>query len=382
MSAKELIKDNQYIYLNDSIVIEVTGKQSKDYSNIDSLIFKGVNIGTIAYNPKALLNVSKYYIQIKIGNEHLYSGLWLDFFKVFYDFNQSIKIARVDIANDSLLTQSKDPLKMLRRYVYNTTEGNTYYIKKKGKSIVNQSYNTFYVGNRNSRKYFKIYNKTEELKHSNKEYIVNYFKNNNLVGNVVRQELTLTGTYASNLDVLQLTDPKYLASIFKAHSKNYYEFYKILNNKKTMTINTVNYNNTKSIYNKPVRVNNKEYLMYNRVKRSLKSDTYKLLFAYCEGKFNDVQTIRKNIVYSINEYNLKDFYKTHIELYKDDFISHYLNTISLNDATFYLVDVNYKTIINNTIIFPTTYEDYIQKIYKSKKMLTVIKDNNRILVVS
>ena len=89
----------------------------------------------------------------------------------------------------------------------------------------------FYIGNRSSEKYIRGYNKTLEMKKSgsNKNYIVDFWKNNGLdpAGKVERLEIVLKNKAIKRIkdfDIGRLEDSGYLASLMKCQLTKYYQF--------------------------------------------------------------------------------------------------------------------------------------------------------------
>ena len=91
------------------------------------------------------------------------------------------------------------------------------------------------IGSRSSSKYGRIYNKTEELKRSNKTYINQYWVNSSLSVNpqsdVWRIEMELYSKLfkARKYDVWSLEDSAYLASIMRTELKGWLSFYRQTN---------------------------------------------------------------------------------------------------------------------------------------------------------
>lgn len=133
-------------------------------------------------------------------------------------------IKRIDIAIDS---NDTDVLSFIKKYV------NSPKIKVKGKQkiietiTVGKASKTVYYGSPKSGKQIRIYDKTDEVESSGKDYILDFYALNGLdyeTAEVQRIELTLRTKYTRNIDILRLSDTNYLASICRTNFKNYFEF--------------------------------------------------------------------------------------------------------------------------------------------------------------
>ena len=180
-------------------------------------------------------------VQIKIENNILYENSWIerlqqtaeDMEATFHNFT------RLDIAVDGgdFFTPHKRMLKG-ELLLLGRASVNDYYIRKKGSP--NRVINGFYIGSRSSTKYFKCYNKTNELTRSNKTYISKFWNENNIdtSKDVQRLELTLrndeckkykivneeTQETESEIDWTRLNNTTHLASIFKSSMRKFAEY--------------------------------------------------------------------------------------------------------------------------------------------------------------
>lgn len=180
-------------------------------------------------------------VQIKIENNRLYENNWLESLQqVAYDLGATFhNFTRLDIAVDGVdyFTPHKQMLKG-ELLLVGRASVNDYYIRKKGSP--NRVINGFYIGSRSSTKYFKIYNKTNELNRSNKTYIQKFWKENNINTDkdVQRIELTMrndeckkykivneeTQETESEIDWQRLNDTSHLASIFRSSMSKFAEY--------------------------------------------------------------------------------------------------------------------------------------------------------------
>ena len=367
-------QDDEFIYLSDDIIIEKTGNQSNDWGNIDRVLFQGYLIATITYTPKNLFNTSPYYVQFKLQNEDLYSGCWLEFYKVLKQVNSDVYSNHIDIAYDLSISGVKYcPITTLRRIKYHNEENKPYYIKKKGRAKITEESGTYYVGRKSSRKYIKVYNKSEELERSGKDYIKQFWVNNGIQltdnSTVVRQEITLKTELAKSVNIEQLIDANYLESIIKTHCRNFYEFY-YNNGQATNTINLIQFSERNNqVYNKPRRVINK-LPMYKRVQRGLKTDVFKLLDAYLSDEHRRIDTITKSINDVISSYRLLDYFRNSFDYWIEDYRQQFANMVSAKDYYKRIEKVNVNNILSNNIATVITLESYIpvEKIIYKKKI--------------
>lgn len=324
------IEKGNIIKLDSNSYIKITGKNSAIWNNIDELYINNQFVGMITYNTNAKIskynNLKKDDLKLKFDNIHLYTGEWLDFF--IYIVNRLkwtyISIHQFDIANDSY---GNDLIKFMNKYLYK----NNHKIKFNSHANIQQIKNLknpeqpFHIGSLKSDKQITIYNKTKELENSNKQYIRDFWKENNLDHNnnqIERFELTLKGNNTENVNIYMLLDENYLNQILQSHCINYYQFSKKTKNRKGKVINkdvtpirfktvnqTINYirpeqikKESNSLFSKKITIHSlfNDYLMTNN--NIIKN---KLLDAI-------------NIQIANNEY-LEDWYYKHISLWIEDF---------------------------------------------------------------
>lgn len=164
-------------------------------------------------------------IQLQVINNKLYEEGWLqDLQEITTNMNAKWhNFTRLDIAVDGgnflqleSLWKSKKIIKAGRAAV------NTYYT---GKGVVNG----FYIGMSQSKKKVKVYNKSLELKKSNKLYIERFWKANGIdtTAQVERLELTMRNEESKkykDIDWTQLDRPDHLASIMRSNFEKFCDF--------------------------------------------------------------------------------------------------------------------------------------------------------------
>lgn len=164
-------------------------------------------------------------IQIKVLNNKLYEKTWLDDLKIiseqigatFHNFT------KLDIAVDGGKFLQLEKLWQEKKLI------------KTGRAAVNTYYNNkgvatgFYIGKSQSKKRMKIYNKTAELKKSNKLYIERFWKANGIDPTQVieRLELSIRNEEMKKFDDIDwrlLDDHTHLASIMRSNMDKFCDF--------------------------------------------------------------------------------------------------------------------------------------------------------------
>jgi hypothetical protein len=221
-------KYDEHINLDANSFIKYNYRSNQHWHNIDNLYIFNRLIGKIHHNPKTPL-IPENKIKIEFDNTLYYNGYLfdtLDYLKnnLGFKFNN---ISYVEIAYDSIknnlinfIEKHNTSNKIIRKGRANIE----HYIKYDSKL------ETYYLGSRKSDKHIAVYNKTNELKNSNKAYISNFWTINGLNhtnDEVERFELRMQRKKASNVDLNQLNNPQYLIKILEIETKNYFDFYKI-----------------------------------------------------------------------------------------------------------------------------------------------------------
>lgn len=261
------------------------------------------------------------YSFISLTNHFLYTNNFqniLDLLICTYNF-QNIKIRRLELAIDT-----NEPI--LVRFINNfqkITINKGYYAYRfvgldeevnLGYTVA-KKYSTIYIKtlkdkqtNKNRHRILRIENKTNELKYSKKDYILNYLSDYlNIEKTIYRMELILTNENAfSNshtkqtvqIDFTRLTDHEYLSSVFN--------YYNIVRSEKILdTESNVPLFNPLFIDNKP--------------------------------KIKEVKIVKNNEKKIVNDDLLIDHYKKHLlNNLTDDQIASLINSISVDNKLFSL----------------------------------------------
>lgn len=216
---------NKPHWLNERTCIVRTENNKRTYDGLYLLLIDGIKIGELSINSRNSF-VSDEVVHLKIDNKLLYSVGCIE------HINYIIKvlgfayshIKRIDVAIDS---NDRDVISFMKKYM------NSAKIRVKGKQkrintiTMGKASQTVYFGSSASGKQIRIYNKTDEVVRSGKDYIFEFYCLNGLnyeTAEVQRIELTLRTKNTKNIDIQRLNDVNYLASICRTHFKNYFEF--------------------------------------------------------------------------------------------------------------------------------------------------------------
>jgi hypothetical protein len=191
-------------------VLTLTNRKTSNFKKIYDLSINGLNFAEVrTQTNKSTLKVGHAIIKFK--NELLYCGQLYSIYKLMkrdLSFN-FIKINQIDIALDQEVKSEKDQhhLKFALDYMHGKVDfiGNqNIRIDSKHHKIRN-----IYIGQRISGKFMRCYYKKQELLVSNKTYINDFWKLNNIVDpyEVFRSELSLSGSIMNKIYIVDLSDP-------------------------------------------------------------------------------------------------------------------------------------------------------------------------------
>lgn len=207
----------EYIYDSGQIVFRKMRYSAPMFNYAYEIIYKGKLFGKVHVSPKKNGVLKENNMQFELENNVQYEIGWLDDVKYFFDTMrwQVRNTSRVDIALDGQgffkiwnMYQEKKICRMggAQSQVFGKCSG--------GIEIISG----FDIGARSSDKWITVYNKTNELKTSNKDYIFNFWERSGLdTKNVERMELKLRNDALKeiNFDWKRMDDFEYLASIFR-----------------------------------------------------------------------------------------------------------------------------------------------------------------------
>ena len=225
--------DRKTIEIGEHLIFENQFQRTYRFMTMYNVIYLGELIGVLQAHP--IMSVKHRHeneARFKLSNRLCYQTDRLDIYKEFLEESKSKhgNLTRFDIAVDG------DGAKKARELAARQMKGGI--IKRKGKALFHTSRNSkneienFRVGSSQSNKIATIYNKSCEIENSEKTYIADSWKLNNLAAlesedsRVDRFELRLYSKAMKNYDWEKLDDSSYLASIVKTETKNWFEFYK------------------------------------------------------------------------------------------------------------------------------------------------------------
>ena len=225
------IECKEYRYDDVILTLDRTGG-TKHYKHKLKLYHEGQLFGTIQAIPRDTKRLGDMF-QLKISNNILYESEWIERLNsIMYECKWTLNnITRVDIALDGHFDTG----------IVKKVLNNDYRLKGRCKDFIpftkagssGCTLNGFKLGSKASAKQLTIYNKSLELKSSNKQYIEMLWKNNNLIPyangeDVHRIELTLKAKqiakYKENeFRWRELNDANYLSSLMKDSFRNWFE---------------------------------------------------------------------------------------------------------------------------------------------------------------
>ena len=218
-----------YVHLRDREL------KTKNFSYLFDVYYYGEHVGTLQSHTRASKYFDPYSMQFKMLNHLLYTEGWLDIYRgILNGCNWCHKsTTRLDIAIDGVGASN------YRDTIYQAVNSRSK-VMISGKTNVSTNYKgneiqSVTIGSRSSSKYGRIYNKTEELKRSNKTYIKQYWVNSSLSVNpqsdVWRIEMEMKSELfkSRKYDIWRLEDSAYLASIMRTELKGWLSFYRQTN---------------------------------------------------------------------------------------------------------------------------------------------------------
>lgn len=205
------------------------------YLHCFDLFYSGAEVAVVQTNPRAVRGPMKENsFTLKLQNHLLYQTDWMDILiDVLAQLNADVhNVTRLDIAIDGPNYLPE----FLNYYLKQDQDRKAYHLR--GKSTFNcfqQNHNTmdfkrFQIGSAKSEKAFSIYCKSAEIEVSNKKYIQRFWERSGATwteSEVYRCELRMKSKAVDQLvdfEFERLTEPEYLASIFRTHAKNAFEF--------------------------------------------------------------------------------------------------------------------------------------------------------------
>lgn len=211
--------------------------KTKNFNYLFDVYYYGEHVGTLQTHTRAPKYFDPNAIQFKLLNHLLYTEDWLTIYSdILNGSNWSHKsLTRLDIAIDGVGASK------YRDMVYKAVNTRSK-VMLSGKANVSTNYKgnqiqSVTVGSRSSDKYGRIYNKTQELKRSNKTYINQFWNNSNLSikpnDDIWRIEIEANSKLFKKrgYDIWRLNDTNYIASIMRTELKGWLSFYSMTTDK-------------------------------------------------------------------------------------------------------------------------------------------------------
>jgi|GEM_PF-2450422 Replication initiation factor. len=208
---------------NNECYIVQTQETNLNFRFVSDLYVNTIKVGKLYYQPLKSY-MPKDLMHLTIANEILYTTDLQNYIKYLLKIGDYKQVVRLDLAIDYLLSNQN----LVKKTINLLNNKN---VVKKGKAEY-ESHNigltSLIYGSSKSNKQINIYNKTEELKQSNKPYINRFHFNNGLIVNkndsIQRFELRLRKAATKSIDITKLNDSNYLKHLIMSNIKNFYDF--------------------------------------------------------------------------------------------------------------------------------------------------------------
>lgn len=327
------------IKITDTISLKYFGKGNEHYKFIWHLLYNGEHLVNILSHTRNEKFVKKNMVKVEFKNHLLYtSDLWKVYDDVITTFELQYKnISRVDIAIDGL----NYLVRFVNNYTKQSAENKVVELKGRGKFKSNllhrksMYYNSFQLGSL-KKKQVTIYNKSQEIVHSQKDYIQRFWLKNGIAReliplkelakvlsakkdnddiyhiegyeNIYRFELRLTGemiTEIKDFSIAWLRVPDKLMSIVKRLNENFFHFvdHRRTDNSKCPDIDLLPYNQF-SI--EPITLQRVECRtdLY-KTKLSIKKNVHQL---YLGNLTPDNYVATEMLIFDVHNYDLKEWF--------------------------------------------------------------------------
>lgn len=235
------------------VITHREGQRTQQFNQIAEIHREGKRVAILTYESSNPL-ILKDRAQIKFENELFYSGeIESQVNDLISAFNlQNVSVSRADIAVDGVYLHDavnyfvKQSVKSeiyeesgrdYKNAVVRVRDTDNISFRLSGRrAYVNSNSDQFYVGEFGSRgdgrkrstRLIRYYNKSKELRNKpDKQYIEDFYKRNEIDGEVYRFEMQLSSAYLSSLagfELSHLFDPQKLKDLLHTSCKNFFEF--------------------------------------------------------------------------------------------------------------------------------------------------------------
>ncbi|MCA0381688.1 MAG: replication initiation factor domain-containing protein [Bacteroidetes bacterium] len=342
------------VQISDNISLKYYGSGTQHYKYRWHVLYQGEDLATLLSHTVNEKFVKRGMCKLDIKNHLLYTGrLWEFYHALAADLQlEYVNISRLDIAIDGL----NYLLHFVNEYVRQTAKNKVVELKGRGRFKSNlldrptMLYNSFQLGSPKSKKEVTIYNKSQELVKSQKDYIQRFWVANGIAKellplqllakamsgkhaeryhiegyeNVYRFEMRLYGELVKSMQGFTLDWLKTgsgLMSIVKRNCQNFFEFveYNRTDTSKCKTIDLIPFHQFDCIPIEIQRIIRRDDLY--KTKLSIKKNVHQLYLGILQPSDYSAAEM---LVFDVNNYELKDWYsKKIIEWHKE---YQYVNT--------------------------------------------------------
>lgn len=212
MDDSQIVYDSKGVYNIGDVCLKTLDRQTRHFRNVAAVSVKGIELGVLSYTSCSDLSYSDDSCSFKIDNKRFYTGDWYELLCILtstlkMDFNN---VSRLDIALDTVDTTCLD---LIHSYFWSEDNGKSedvHYLgrsafdcasfKVKDKVVIDHTgkekteyklVSNYKIGMPRSKKtkihkVFSLYNKTEELKVSGKDYIRDFHLSN--LGDIINKK--------------------------------------------------------------------------------------------------------------------------------------------------------------------------------------------------
>ncbi len=298
-----------------------------NFTNLNRIYFNGTEICDILSTPNN--NTHKpNEVSVKMANHVLYSNqcyqyvlLIVEAFKLSFD-----RLARLDIALDGM--DIVKLISLLNRYSKSKTiqtNNDAITILPTSFRKQDQFFDSWCIGKSKSGISARVYNKTDEINQSGKDYIREYWNANGLTTvNNGRFEIQLNSKRLDKYhfflsDLQRLMDAEFLGSIFKKEVQSWLKFYHvrkadILNHKKEVAIkkgSEIQFIKWQKIPTKQIQLKNYDYKSNSTAINARNAISFTLIEILLNPSTSTtamVETVQKYA----DDYNLQDYLRNKI----------------------------------------------------------------------
>lgn len=213
MRVPEATGKDDVVAITDALVLRYYGKGSEHYKYIWHVLYNGEHYATILSHTRNEKFVKKGMVKVDIKNHLLYTTeLWPFIDLLCKELGLQYKnVSRVDIAIDGL----NYLVKLVNQYTKQTADEKVVELKGRGRFKANlldrptMMYNSFQLGAPAGKKCITIYNKSQEIVTSRKEYIQHWWKAQGIIDEVQPLEMLANALKADKGDQERYYIPGY-----------------------------------------------------------------------------------------------------------------------------------------------------------------------------